>query len=50
MPDKQALQAETEREVEGQAAKLDEDPITSREALEEHLMDEGASEAGEHID
>ncbi len=49
MPDRQDPEAETEQEVERQAAEVEEDPITSREALEEDLMDEGRSEAGEHI-
>jgi len=32
-----------------EAATEKEDDITSREALEEELMDEGRSEEGEHI-
>ena len=31
------------------AAREPEDPLTSREALEEELMDEGRSDVGEHI-
>jgi hypothetical protein len=49
VPDHQDREARTEAEIEQQAAGLDEDPITSREALEEELMEEGRSEAGEHI-
>jgi len=42
-------EAETEHEIEEQAAHEPADPITSREALEEELMEEGHSDAGEHI-
>lgn len=42
-------EAETEAEVESQAAHVEPDEITSREALEEDLMEEGRSEEGEHI-
>jgi hypothetical protein len=42
-------EAETEAEIERQAAHLEEDEVTSREALEEELMDEGRSQEGEHI-
>ncbi len=42
-------EAQTEAEVEDQAAQVHEDPVTSREALEEDLMEEGRSEEGEHI-
>jgi hypothetical protein len=35
--------------VEDQADEEEVDPITSREALEEDLMDEGKSEEGEDI-
>ena len=49
MPDHQEKEAETEREIEHEAAKEETDPITSREALEEDLMDKGESKAGEHI-
>jgi hypothetical protein len=45
-PDKEEL---TEREIEEEAAREPPDPVTSREALEEELMDEGRSEEGEHI-
>ncbi len=40
---------QTQREVEEEAAGEGEDPVTRREALETHLMDEGASEEGEGI-
>ncbi len=49
MPDHEEREAETEREIEQQAAHQPDDPITSREALEEELMDEGRSDEGEHI-
>jgi hypothetical protein len=49
MADHEKGEAESEAEVERQAARVEEDPITSREALEEELMEEGHSEAGEHI-
>ncbi len=49
MADHEQREAESEAEVEHQAAHVEDDPITSREALEEELMDEGRSEAGEHI-
>ena len=39
----------SEAEVEREAAASAPDPITSREALEEELMEEGESEAGEHL-
>jgi hypothetical protein len=39
----------TEQEIEEEAAREPTDPLTSREALEEELMDEGRSEEGEHI-
>jgi hypothetical protein len=39
----------TEREVEKEAARSEYDPTTAREAMEEELMDEGASELGEEI-
>jgi hypothetical protein len=42
-------EAETEAEIERQAAEEDVDPVTSREALEEDLMEEGRSEEGEQI-
>jgi hypothetical protein len=41
--------AETEAEIERQASHIEEDEITSREDLEEELMDEGRSEDGEEI-
>lgn len=40
---------ETQREVKEEAATTGDDPVTSREALETELMDEGASEEGEDI-
>ncbi len=49
MPDNEHRMAETEAEVEQQAAEAELDPLTSREALEEDLMEEGRSEEGEHI-
>lgn len=49
MPEHEDREAETEAEIEHQAAHLKEDEITSREALEEELMEEGRSEEGEHI-
>ena len=49
MADHRELEEETEREIEEEAAEEPEDPITSREALEEELMDEGRSDQGEHI-
>jgi hypothetical protein len=48
MPDREK-EARTEREIEEEAAKEPEDPITSREALEQELMEEGRSEEGEHL-
>jgi hypothetical protein len=49
MADRKHGEAETEAEIEHQATEEDIDPVTSREALEEDLMDEGKSEAGEFI-
>jgi hypothetical protein len=49
MVDHRKRELETEREIEEEAAAEPEDPITSREALEEELMEEGRSEQGEHI-
>jgi hypothetical protein len=49
VPDHADREAQTEAEIERQAARVDEDELTSREALEEDLMDEGRSEDGEHI-
>jgi hypothetical protein len=49
MVDHDKREEETEREIEEDAADEPEDPITSREALEEELMEEGRSEEGEHI-
>jgi hypothetical protein len=47
--DHQKREEQTEREILEEAATEEEDEITSREALEEELMDEGRSEEGEHI-
>ena len=49
MPDHEQREARSEAEVEREAAHLDEDEITSREALEEELMEEGRSDLGETI-
>jgi hypothetical protein len=49
MVDHRKREEETEREIEEEAAAEPEDPITSREALEEELMEEGQSDHGEHI-
>jgi hypothetical protein len=49
MVDHRKREEETEREIEEEAAAEPEDPITSREALEEELMEEGRSDQGEHI-
>jgi len=49
MVDRKQREAETEAEIEQQAVEEDVDPLTSREALEEDLMEEGRSEEGEHI-
>ena len=40
---------QSEREIEHDAATSEPDPITTREGLEEDLMQHGASEDGEHI-
>jgi hypothetical protein len=47
--DHRKLEEQTEREIREEAATEETDEITSREALEEELMDEGRSEDGEHI-
>ncbi len=49
MPDHLDKERETEREVTKDAAQEEEDPLTSREALEEELMEEGRSHEGENI-
>lgn len=49
MPDHKDREAETEAEIAHQAAEESEDPLSSREALEEELMEEGRSEEGEYI-
>ena len=49
MPDHEDREALTEAEIEHEAAEEEPDPITSREALEEELMEEGRSVEGEHI-
>ena len=48
-PNKADKEELTEREIEAEAAREPADPVTSRAALEEELMDEGRSEEGEHI-
>lgn len=47
--DKNRREQLSEREVEAEAARSADDPDTAREELELELMEEGASEAGEHI-
>jgi hypothetical protein len=47
--DHRKQEEQTEDEIREEAATEETDPITSREALEEELMDEGRSEEGEHI-
>ena len=47
--DHRKLEEETEAEIREEAETEETDPITSRESLEEELMDEGRSEEGEHI-
>lgn len=42
-------EAKTEAEIEDEAAREPDDPITRREELELELMEEGDSEAGEDI-
>ncbi len=49
MPDHADRESKTEAEVERQAADEEPDPVTSREALEEDLMEAGKSEEGEYI-
>ena len=49
MPDHRKQEELTEKEVSEEAKDEPEDPITSREALEQELMEEGRSEEGEHI-
>lgn len=49
MPDHEQREALTEAEIEHDAAHVEEDEITSREALEEELMEEGRSDLGEQI-
>lgn len=39
----------TQREVQEDAAAIDDDPVTRREALEQDLMAGGESEAGEDV-
>ena len=39
----------SEREVEAEAAAEPDDPITKREEIEQDLMEDGRSEAGEHL-
>jgi hypothetical protein len=47
--DHQEREEQTEEEIREEAATEGDDPITSREALEEELMEEGRSIDGEHI-
>jgi len=47
--DHRNLEEETEAEIREEAETEETDPITSREALEEELIDEGRSEEGEHV-
>jgi hypothetical protein len=47
--DHHSREEQTEREILEEAATEEEDPLSSREALEEELMEEGRSEEGEHI-
>lgn len=49
MADEQNPEELSEREVEAEAAEEPEDPITRREEIEQDLMEEGRSEAGEHL-
>ncbi|HVE47144.1 MAG TPA: hypothetical protein VNA57_10420 [Acidimicrobiales bacterium] len=42
-------EAETEREVREEAAAAEDDPVTRREGMEQDLMAEGESEAGEEL-
>lgn len=49
VPEHEDREALSEAEIEREAAEEDVDPITSREALEEDLMEQGRSEDGEHI-
>jgi hypothetical protein len=49
MADKEDPEELSEHEIEAEAAREPEDPITRREALEEELMEEGRSEDGENI-
>lgn len=42
-------EAATRQEVQEEADAAEEDPVTSREALEQRLMAEGMSEAGEEL-
>jgi hypothetical protein len=49
MVDHQKREEQTEREILEEAATEEEDPLSSREALEEELMEEGHSDEGKHI-
>ncbi|HUP70212.1 MAG TPA: hypothetical protein VM142_10410 [Acidimicrobiales bacterium] len=42
-------EAATQQEVQEEADATEEDPVTSREALEQDLMAEGKSKAGEEL-
>ena len=49
MPDHLDKERKSEREVKKEAAEEEEEPLTSREALEEELMEEGRSDEGKNI-
>src|ERR1700730_2880701 len=49
MPDHRKQEELTEKEVSEEAKDEPEDPITSREALEQEVMEEGRSDLGEEI-
>jgi hypothetical protein len=49
MSEHERREEQTEREIREEVATEEEDPLSSREALEEELMEEGRSEDGEYI-
>jgi hypothetical protein len=49
MAEERSPEEASEREVEAEAAAEPDDPITRREEVEQDLMEEGRSEAGEHL-
>lgn len=49
MADERAPEEETQQEVEQDAVREPEDPVTAREEMEVALMQEGASEEGEEV-